>query len=151
MTDFPNVDHLNHLFQVVYHSISLTDTDGEKQILKTSRLNNMKKRISGCLISSNGEFLQILEGPRSGIMDLINLIQMDTRHKEFSIMKMCMIKERMFENWTMASFEADEQTFMQILASYCESDNETEKMIYDYIAFGKEPPPVDLQPIQGKN
>lgn len=151
MTDFPNVDHLNHLFQVVYHSISLTDTDGEKQILKTSRLNNMKKSISGCLISSNGEFLQILEGPRSGIMDLINLIQMDTRHKEFSIMKMCMIKERMFENWTMASFEADEQTFMQILASYCESDNETEKMIYDYIAFGKEPPPVDLQPIQGKN
>ena len=107
----------------------------------------MKKSISGCLISSNGEFLQILEGPRSGIMDLINLIQMDTRHKEFSIMKMCMIKERMFENWTMASFEADEQTFMQILASYCESDNETEKMIYDYIAFGKEPPPVGLQPI----
>ena len=147
MTDFSNVDHLNHLFQVVYHSISLTDADGEKKILKTSRLNNMKKSISGCLISSNGEFLQILEGPRPVIMDLINLIQMDTRHKEFSIMKMCMIKERMFENWTMASFEADEQTFMQILASYCESDNETEKMIYDYIAFGKEPPPVGLQPI----
>ena len=147
MTYFSNVDHSNHLFQVVYHSISLTDADGEKKILKTSRLNNMKKSISGCLISSNGEFLQILEGPRPVIMDLINLIQMDTRHKEFSIMKMCMIKERMFENWTMASFEADEQTFMQILASYCESDNETEKMIYDYIAFGKEPPPVGLQPI----
>ena len=147
MTYFSNVDHSNHLFQVVYHSISLTDVDGEKQILKTSRLNNMKKSISGCLISSNGEFLQILEGPRPAIMDLINLIQMDTRHKEFSIMKMCMIKERMFENWTMASFEADEQTFMQILDSYCESDNETEKMIYDYIAFGKEPPPVGLQPI----
>lgn len=147
MTDFSNVDHLNHLFQVVYHSISLTDADGEKKILKTSRLNNMKKSISGCLISSNGEFLQILEGPRPVIMDLINLIQTDKRHKEFSIMKMCMIKERMFENWTMASFEADEQTFMQILASYCESDNETEKMVYDYIAFGKEPPPFDSQPI----
>ena len=147
MTYFSNVDHSNHLFQVVYHSISLTDADGEKEILKTSRLNNMKKSISGCLISSNGEFLQILEGPRPVIMDLIALIQTDKRHKEFSIMKMCMIKERMFENWTMASFEADERTFMQILASYCESDNETEKMVYDYIAFGKEPPPVGLQPI----
>lgn len=145
MTDFPNVDHFNHLFQVVYHSISLTDTAGEKEILKTSRLNNAKRSISGCLISSNGEFLQILEGSRPVIMDLINSIQADNRHKEFSIMKMCMIKERMFENWTMASYEADEQTFMQILASYCESDNETEKMIYDYIAYGKEAPPADLQ------
>lgn len=147
MTDLFNGDHLSHLFQVVYHSISLTDADGEKEILKTSRLNNTKKSISGCLISSNGEFLQILEGPHPVIMDLINLIQTDKRHKKFIIMKMCIIKERMFKNWTMASFQADEQTFMQILSSYCESDNETEKMIYDYIAFGKEPPPVGLQPI----
>jgi len=145
MTDFFNSDHLNHLFQVVYHSISLTDSDGEREILKTSRLNNKKNNSSGCLISSNGEFLQILEGPRPVIMDLIDLIQTDNRHKEFTIMKMCIIKERMFENWMMASFEADERTFMQILSSYCESDNETEKMIYDYIAFGKEAPPFGSQ------
>ena len=145
MTDFFNGDHLNHLFQVVYHSISLTDADGEREILKTSRLNNAKKGISGCLISSNGEFLQILEGPRPVVMDLMNLIQTDNRHKGFIIMKMCIIKERMFENWMMASFEADERTFMQILSSYCESDNETEKMVYEYIAFGKEAPPLSSQ------
>jgi hypothetical protein len=145
MNDFFNGDQFNHLFQVVYHSISLTDADGEREILKTSRLNNTKRNISGCLISSNGEFLQILEGPRPVVMDLINVIQADNRHKEFIIMKMCIIKERMFKNWMMASFEADEQTFMQILSSYCESDNETEKMVYDYIAFGKEAPPVGSQ------
>lgn len=147
MSNISSIDHINHLFQVVYHSISLTDAAGEKEILNTSRRNNTTRNISGCLISSNGEFLQILEGLRPHIMDLINLIQTDTRHKAFTIMKMCMIKERMFENWTMASYETDEQTFMQVLDSYCESDNSTEKMIYDYIAYKKEAPPVDLQSI----
>jgi len=103
MSDAATINHLNHLFQVVYHSISMTDAAGEQSILNISRLNNMKKDISGCLISSNGQFLQILEGPRQIILDLVNLIQNDNRHKDFIIMKMCMIKERMFENWTMAS------------------------------------------------
>lgn len=147
MSDISNVNHFNHLFQVVYHSVSLTDAAGEKEILNTSRLNNNKRTISGCLISSNGEFLQILEGPRPIVMDLINLIQTDKRHRAFIIMKMCMIKERMFEKWTMASYAADEQTFMQVLDSYCNSDNATEKMIYDYIAYGKEAPPVNSQSI----
>lgn len=145
MTNTTNFDNTNHLFQVVYHSISLTDAAGEQSILNTSRMNNTKKNISGCLISSNGQFLQILEGPRTIILDLVNLIESDNRHKEFIIMKMCMIKERMFENWSMASYAADELTFMHLLSTYCESDNATERMIYDYIAFGKEAPPSELE------
>ena len=111
---------------------------GEQAILNTSRLNNEKKDISGCLISSNGHFLQILEGPRLILIELVKLIEDDKRHKDFIIMKMSMIKERMFANWTMASYAADELTFMQLLAKYCESDNATEKMIFEYLAYGKE-------------
>jgi hypothetical protein len=137
--------YLNQLFQVVYHSISLTDAAGEQSILNTSRLNNTKRDISGCLISCNGQFLQILEGQQHIILDLINSIRNDNRHKDFVIMKMCIIKEPMFKNWSMASYSADEQTFLQVLTSYGESDNATEKMIYEYIAYGKEASPADIQ------
>ncbi len=60
-------------------------------------------------------------------------------------MKMCIIKEPMFKNWSMASYSVVEQTFLQVLTSYGESDNATEKMIYEYIAYGKEASPADIQ------
>jgi hypothetical protein len=136
MTNFAQAEYDNHLFEVVYHSVSLTDAAGEKAIVETSRLNNRKREISGCLISNNGQFLQILEGPRSSILSLIDIIQRDHRHQGFMIMKMCLIKQRSFKDWTMASYQADERTFMQLIESYCESDNSTERMIYQFIAFG---------------
>jgi len=145
MSNSATAGYTNHLFQVVYHSISLTDAAGEQSILNTSRLNNAKKGISGCLIACNGQFLQILEGPQDVILDLVNLIRNDNRHEGFVIMKMSMIKEKMFENWSMASYAADEQTFLQVLARYSESDNATEKMIYEYIAYGKEASPSEIQ------
>ena len=136
MINFAQAEYDNHLFEVVYHSVSLTDAVGEKAIVETSRLNNKKREISGCLISNNGQFLQILEGPRSNILSLIDAIQKDHRHQGFMIMKMCLIKERSFKDWTMASYQTDERTFLQLIENYCESDNSTEKMIYQFIAFG---------------
>jgi hypothetical protein len=136
MTALSQAEYDDHLFEVVYRSLSLTDAAGEKAIVDTSRLNNAKRDISGCLICSDGNFLQILEGPRANVLSLINTIEKDTRHSGFVIMRMSFMKERSFKDWTMANFQADERTFMQLIAKYAESDNSTEKMIYQFLAFG---------------
>lgn len=136
MTNVAQAEYENHLFEVVYHSASLTDAAGEKAIVDASRLNNQKSDISGCLISNDGQFLQILEGPRTNVLGLIEKIKNDDRHRGFMIMKMCLTKERSFKDWTMASYQADERTFMQLIANYSESDNSTEQMIYQFLAFG---------------
>jgi len=71
------------------------------EILQTSRKNNPVNGITGILCHSGEVFLQVLEGGRSQVNALYNMIVCDNRHKDVTVIHYEEITERRFSGWTM--------------------------------------------------
>lgn len=96
--------------QIVYYSIS-KKTITEKlilEILDSSRNNNSKKNITGCLLYHNNIFLQLLEGKKNDIIDLFETIKNDHRHYEVTQIIEENTDERIFTDWSMAFHKVDD-------------------------------------------
>ncbi|MCB0301208.1 MAG: BLUF domain-containing protein [Calditrichaeota bacterium] len=71
------------------------------EILEKSRLNNSQRNITGMLLYHDGNFLQILEGPKNALQQLRATIEADPRHKDFLVLFEREVKERAFPDWSM--------------------------------------------------
>lgn len=71
------------------------------EILEISRINNARKDITGMLLYHDGNFLQILEGPKNALQQLRTTIEADPRHKDFLVLFEREVKERAFPDWSM--------------------------------------------------
>ena len=92
------------LYELIYHSTSAENLDdnGTKDILETSRINNAKADITGCLVHHDSEFVQILEGNEDEVKKLYAKIQNDPRHYNVRTISAGNIESRAFDKWTMA-------------------------------------------------
>lgn len=92
------------LAHLIYHSISSVDNTEQdiQDILKESRTNNKTLSITGCLIHRNDEFVQILEGEASAVLDLYSKIEKDPRHHHVALVTFENINKRIFTDWSMA-------------------------------------------------
>ncbi|MFN4088243.1 MAG: BLUF domain-containing protein [Alphaproteobacteria bacterium] len=70
-------------------------------ILEQSRRNNPPAGITGLLCCTDDVFVQVIEGGRDAVCDLLGRIFRDTRHTEVRILVFEEIAERRFGNWTM--------------------------------------------------
>ena len=61
--------------------------DDLMDILKKARLNNAGLGISGMLLYTGEVFVQVLEGEENVVDDLVKLIKIDPRHKDFRIIE----------------------------------------------------------------
>ena len=75
------------------------------QILVQSHRNNPRRGITGLLCSSNGVFVQVLEGGRDEVCELYNAIVRDERHSHVLMLVYEEIAERCFGNWTMGQVD----------------------------------------------
>lgn len=75
------------------------------QILVQSHRNNPRRGITGLLCSSNGVFVQVLEGGRDEVCELYNAIVRDERHSHVRMLFYEEIAERCFGNWTMGQVD----------------------------------------------
>ena len=96
------------LKRVVYVSEKTDVSDTTlKDIIASSKANNPKEDITGCLLSGSNSFLQLLEGPAEATNTLYSKISRDNRHK--NVITLCdeKIDERLFLLWSMklAPFE----------------------------------------------
>ena len=71
-------------------------------LLLTSRRNNLRLEITGMLIHSKGNFLQILEGPRDAVLTRFDVIQQDRRHTGVTEIFQRLIARRDFPDQPMA-------------------------------------------------
>ncbi len=71
-------------------------------ILEQSRKNNPARGITGLLCLTHDSFVQVVEGGREPIADLLRSIYLDDRHQRMTILSFEEIAERRFGNWTMA-------------------------------------------------
>ena len=128
------------MFELVYCSKAKKDTDSIKifEILKTSRANNQKFGISGCLVFHNDIFVQIIEGDSKNIHQLYQNIEQDERHYDVHLLWEGHIPKRNFNDWSMAFHDLAEGgineeeilTFEQNLIQLSENADKTSPASY---------------------
>lgn len=91
------------LIQLIYISSAenLMREDELMQILEVSRRKNQARNITGILLYKGGNFLQVLEGEETLVMDLYRSIERDARHYGIMIVAKRKITERDFPTWSM--------------------------------------------------
>jgi len=93
---------LSELIYVSRRSTTCTDAD-VAQILEASVHQNSKKDITGVLLYSKSQFIQVLEGEAAAIITLYDHIKKDPRHHQILLVSLNLIEERYFPSWQMGS------------------------------------------------
>ena len=91
-------------FRLIYSSEAapgLAATQLE-EMLAESRIRNQAHGITGVLVFVEGAFLQILEGEKDDVLDLMARIERDPRHHDIKVFYEQEVGERAFGSWSMA-------------------------------------------------
>ncbi len=72
-----------------------------KSIEERSKDNNTSLGVTGILVASRNEFLQVLEGPIESVNQVYNKIVCDTRHADITLLSYELAGGRIFEDWSM--------------------------------------------------
>lgn len=75
---------------------------GLNEIITTSRVNNGRTGITGCLTLAGETFVQVLEGTSDTLDELMEEIREDDRHRNVSVLGDRPITARLFRTWGMA-------------------------------------------------
>jgi Sensors of blue-light using FAD len=95
-------------YQIIYSSEAATpmQADDLRELLDYARRNNGAKGITGALIYAEGMFLQILEGDRVLLHDLMAKIRKDVRHESVLVLREGEVSTAVFSSWKMAYVSA---------------------------------------------
>ena len=91
------------LIRLIYRSDATQPVDRAllRDIESTSKTYNRANNITGLLVATERQFLQVLEGPRSAINRLYPRIVRDPRHENCIILTYHTLIRRGFEDWSM--------------------------------------------------
>ena len=91
------------LYFVLYVSQAAEGMDEKTlaKIVTVAKRNNQESGITGCLLYQAGCFMQILEGSRENVLELMEHVQADSRHKNVRIVMQGKEKQRVFQDWSM--------------------------------------------------
>ncbi|NEV61205.1 BLUF domain-containing protein [Thiorhodococcus minor] len=73
-----------------------------RELIEKSAENNRKLGITGLLVLSGHQFLQVLEGPAGAVNDLYSRIVRDERHHHLRLISYEPTEENYFEDWGMS-------------------------------------------------
>jgi hypothetical protein len=76
------------------------------EILSISRSNNSRDNITGVLIITDEDFLQLLEGSRESVTNCFARILLDNRHRNVQILYANDAGLRLFPSWSMYSIKS---------------------------------------------
>lgn len=89
-----------HLIYISHAVHPFTQAELE-QLLTSARRNNKRLEVTGMLLYLNEKFIQVLEGERHAVEQVMNIIELDPRHKKLSVLLEGESPERIFKTWTM--------------------------------------------------
>jgi Sensors of blue-light using FAD len=98
-------------YQIIYSSEAATpmQTDDLEELLDHARRRNAANGITGALVYAEGVFLQILEGDKVQVQDLMAKIRWDVRHESVIVLREGEVRAAIFGNWKMAYVSATPQ------------------------------------------
>ena len=90
-------------YYIVYTSVAAAPMhEAElRDILEHARASNHQTRITGLLLYSNGQILQVLEGEQKAVEKLYEKIQRDPRHTHVATVDAGFGEHRIFPDWSM--------------------------------------------------
>ena len=94
----------NILINLIYISRVSNNISSEtlNKILNEARINNQRHGVSGVLLFNANYFLQIIEGARPVINQLLTNLINDDRHQEIEVVHCGEINKREWGDWSMA-------------------------------------------------
>ncbi len=98
-------------YQIIYSSEASTpmQTDDLEELLDDARRRNAAQGITGALVYAEGIFLQILEGDKVRVQELMASIRRDVRHESVIVLREGEIPAAIFGHWKMAYVGATPQ------------------------------------------
>ncbi|WP_162910612.1 BLUF domain-containing protein [Hymenobacter oligotrophus] len=105
------------MHHIVYQSTAVEPFSAEALwvMLDHARRKNRRIGITGLLLYSNGNILQILEGEEPVVQELYEAIQHDVRHTNVITLADGPIENRMFSDWTMGFQNVAEGDFRHLI------------------------------------
>ena len=105
------------LIRLVYASTAVQPVSREVMdaILKTARLRNEVKDLTGLLVFDHKYFLQVIEGHRSAVSLLLGKLFADSRHSNLTVLECDEISERLVADWSMSFMPAATASRAQLL------------------------------------
>ena len=102
------------MYRIIYLSsaIKILSDDEINDLLTISRENNLKYDITGLLLYSEGNFIQILEGSKENVLKIFEKIKHDSRHRNIITVIKGPIVNRTFSDWKMG-FSIIEPVFLK--------------------------------------
>lgn len=96
-------------------SATVLFTDKELvELLEISRKNNALRGITGMLLYKDGNFMQFLEGPKQQVLQLVEKIKNDPRHRGIIVLLQEEHEQREFDGWAMAFKKLDSETALEV-------------------------------------
>jgi hypothetical protein len=96
-----------HLLVYVSSAVGLFSDEELVELLKKARTNNRSLDITGMLLYKDGNFMQLLEGPKEAVQSLVDKIKLDRRHRGFIALLHEERPEREFSDWEMGFQKLD--------------------------------------------
>lgn len=92
------------MYRIIYLSSATTKFTNDElaSLLRTSRKHNEVNNITGLLLYSDGNFLQIIEGEKKKLKQLFyEKICIDKRHKDIIKVFESKVDKRLYSNWSL--------------------------------------------------
>ena len=101
------------MYRIIYLSSATTKFSNEEiiSLLDLSRRNNEENQITGLLLYSDGNFLQIIEGKKKALEELFEKISLDSRHKNIIKVFHGKVPTRNYAKWKMAFSTIDKSFY----------------------------------------
>lgn len=94
------------IYKLIYKSkINTQKITDLIDIIKKAEYKNKKLDLTGLLVRTNDEYIQILEGSKKHINQLFAKLYLDPRHKDVFIISMSQSEMRYFKNWSMIGID----------------------------------------------
>ncbi len=89
------------LIQLIYISSATKQLADDEldNMLESSIRHNQRQEVTGMLLYSDGNFMQVIEGEEAKINETYERICEDTRHRNIILVNQETISEREFESW----------------------------------------------------
>jgi hypothetical protein len=90
------------LIQLIYASDMAGAQESElASIVKSAALHNRENQVTGMLLYSGGNFMQVLEGEPSQVLATYERICRDPRHRNILLLLQEPVQQRHFSKWSM--------------------------------------------------
>jgi hypothetical protein len=97
------------IYRLIYVSVACAGMTicGFQEIADQANQKNAKADVTGLLIFSQGEFLQVLEGPKPAVEATYDRISGDPRHSRSAVLKREFADDRSYPDWKMGCFNLE--------------------------------------------